>query len=201
MEKLRTIPQSTINKIRRNPKNSGLAYLEYGRYSEINEYSDREITEMIYGIYQSQRILLTDGDYFLNLNDVVKTTCKLEDVTYIQKPTKEDLKTNAHNSIRNIRTFYVSDYYLVTENKVAGNTEHKITTFLYKIGAINKGRNQFSNLFSCRNHYQTLQEFKAGLFPKDLYHPIKRYINGLFFNDDYRIGEFEVKSNFIIELP
>jgi len=201
MEKLRTIPQSTINKFRRNLKKSGLAYLEYGKYSDINEYTDREIMEMIYGIYRFRKTLLTDGDYFLNLNDVVKTVCKLEEVTYIQKPTKEDLKTNAHNSIRNIRTFYVSDYYLITEEEITGNTEHKITAFLYKVGAINKGRNQYSNLFSCSNYYKTLQVFKAGLFPKDLYHPIKRYINGLFFRDDYRIGEFEVKSNFTIELP
>lgn len=201
MEKLRTIPQSTINKIRRNPKESRLAYLEYGKFSDINKYSDREITELIYGIYKFQTILLTDGDYFLNLNDVIKSVCKLENVTYIQKPTKEDFKTNAHNSFRNIRTFYVSNYYLITEKEVCGTTEHKITAFLHKTGAINKGRNQFSNLFSCRNHYQTLQDFKNGLFLKDLYHPIKRYINGLFFNDDYRIGEFEVKSSFSIELP
>ena len=39
-----------------------------------------------------------------------------------------------------------------------------------------------------------MQSFKEGYFPKDLYHPIKRKINGLFFDDDYRINDFKVIS-------
>lgn len=199
MEQIRKIPQQVINKVRNSPQTSGLAFEKYGKHSDINKYSDREITEMLYGIYTDSKTILVDGDYFVNLNEVVEIVCVLDKATYYKRPTAEDFKTNAHNIIRNIRTFYVKDYFLVTSNPVAGQTRHKITNHLSKIGAIQPGRNEFSGLFSKRNHYQTLQHFKQGLFPKDLYHPIKRHINGQFFNDDYRLSDFKVETDFVVE--
>lgn len=199
MEQLRKIPQTRINKVRNSPQDSGLAFQQHGKYSDIKKYSDREITEMIYGIYTDTKMILVDGDYFIDLKDVTEIICVLDNATYIKKPTADNFKTNSHNSINNIRTYYIKDYFLVTKNEVAEQTRHKITNLLCKIGAIKQGRNEFIGLFSIPNDYQSLQTFKQGIFPKDLYHPIKRYINGLFFQDDYCIDNFKVESKFKIE--
>lgn len=199
MEKIKNIPQLTIRKIRRAPSDSGLHFKMFGRSTELSEYSDREITEMIYGIYKDKKIVAVDNGYFIDLNDVIEAVCALDKVSYFKKPTKEDLKTNRHNSIKNIRTFYIKDYLLVTKSKVNGTTKHSIANLLCKIGAINKGRKKFVGLYSTANHYQTLQAFGEGSVPKDLFHPIKRHINGLFFNDDYRISKFRVESKLKID--
>jgi hypothetical protein len=199
IEKLKTIPQGIINRVRNYPIESGLAFQKFGKYSDIKQYSDREITEMIYGLYTDKQMILVDGDYFVDLNDVIETICVLDKAAYHKEPTKEDFKTNLQNTVRNIRTFYVKDYILVTKIEVGGTTRHKITNLLYKIGAIREGQNKFIGLFSISNDYKTLHSFTQGLFPKVLYHPIKRYINGLFFQDDYHISNFNVESNFKIE--
>lgn len=200
MEKIKELPKSIINKVRKNPDKSGLAFKKYGKSPNIQDYSDREITEMIHGIYKDFQIILVDGDYFIDLNDVIETICVLDDVTYYKKPTEKDFTNNAHNNIKNIRTFYVKDYILVTKNEVSKNTKHKITNLLHKIGEIRQGRGIHYNQFSYPNDYKTLQSFRQGYFPKDLYHPIKRYINGLFFNDDYRISDFKVESKIRFEV-
>jgi len=41
--------------------------------------------------------------------------------------------------------------------------------------------------------YKVFQEFPKGLFDKDLFWPVKKGINGYFFNDDYRIDDFSVE--------
>lgn len=199
MERIRKIPQPRINEVRKAPKTSGLAFEMYGKHSDIKMYSDREISEMLYGIYSHSKIILVDADYFVNLSDVIETVCVLNKATYNKKPTSEDLNTNAYNTIRNIRTFYVKDYYLITKSTIAGKTRHQISNYLLRIGAIRQGRKEFKGLYSVSNQYQTMQKFKQGLFPKDLYHPIKRHINGLFFDDDYYISNFKVESKFVIE--
>lgn len=199
MEQLKTIPQALINKVRKSPIDSGLAFQQHGKYSDIKNYSDREITEMIYGIYTDTKMILVDGDYFIDLKDVVEIICTLDNATYIKKPTNDNFETNSHNTINNIRTYYIKDYLLVTKNEVAGTTRHKISNLLCKIGVIKQGRNEFNGLFSISNDYQSFQSFKQGLFPKDLYHPIKRYINGLFFQDDYCIDNFKVEGKLKIE--
>lgn len=198
MAQIRKTPQRIINKVRNSPDTSGIAYEKYGKHSDIKKYSDREISDMLNGIYTHSKTILVDGDYFVSLKEVTEIVCILDNATYYKKPTSEDLKTNAHNTIRNIRTFYVKDYYLITPPDSDGQTRHKITNYLSKVGAIRQGRNKFSGLYSNSNHYQTLQQFNLGLFPKDLYSPIKRHINGQFFNDDYYISDFRVESNFAI---
>lgn len=190
MEKLKSTSKSRINKIRKFPADSCLAFEKYGKSEDIMDYTEREISEMMLGIYKYTRTLLVD-DCFLDLTKVTKTKCVLERVTYYKKPNLEDYKTNSHNSINNIRTFYVKDYFLITDEKFFGTREHKITRYLHKIGFLRQGRNEFRGLYGIANEYKTLM---LGEYPKDLFHPIKRYINGLFFNDDYRISEFVLDS-------
>jgi len=200
MEELKLIPRYLINKVRNSPKSSGLAFNKIGFPKDLEGFSDYEIMEMMYGIYKKSLSLLVDGDYFIDLNDVIESVCELAEVTYFTPPTDKDFKTNHHNNIKNIRTFYVRDYFLVTRNEREGVAKHRISRYLVKVGAINPGRNRFAGLYSNRNYYKTLQDFQDGLFPKDLYYPIKKYINGLFFNDEYRISKFRVESSLKIEL-
>ncbi len=56
MEQIRKIPQTQIKKVRNSPQTSGLAFQKYGKHSDINKYSDSEITEMLYGIYQYSKL-------------------------------------------------------------------------------------------------------------------------------------------------
>ncbi|KQT29550.1 hypothetical protein ASG22_19695 [Chryseobacterium sp. Leaf405] len=195
MEKIKKIEKSKINKIYNQPEKSGLAYKLYGKSENINDYSEREINEMILGIYRDKKYLLVDGDYFVNLEEVVKSECSLQEVSYYKKPTLETFKDNSCNQIGNIRTFYVKDYYIITQEPIAGISKHRITKYLSRIGFLNTGRGKYNGLFSIANDYQTMQ---GGKYPKDLYYPIKRYINGLFFDDDYKISDFDVITSLII---
>lgn len=190
--------RATINRIRNFPLKSGLAYQRYGKSSDIKEYSDREITEMFHGIYKDDAKLLVDGDYFIDLYKVDEIICQLERVSYYKKPTAKDYETNAHNSICNIKTFFIKDYLLNTEIEFNGVTLHRISNFLHHLGAFNQRRDK-NGLYSISNDYNSLQSFKDGLFPKDLYHPIKKFINGLFFIDEYFISNFKVESKIRIE--
>lgn len=199
MEIKKKLSQSIINKIRNSPTTCGLAFEYYGKSSNIKDYSDKEITEMKYGIYKDTKMLLVDGDYFIDLMNVVESICTLKTVTYYKNPTLEDYKTNAHNTIDNIRTFYVKDYFLITKDPVNGIAKHRITRFLHKLGVIKNGRTQFRGLFSISNDHKTLQAFNHVDVPKDLFLPIKFYINGLFFNDDYYISNFQVQTEIKIE--
>lgn len=62
MEKLRQIPKYRINKIRKAPEQNGLIFRSHGKSSDINDYTDREIIEMLYGIYKYRKFLLVDGN-------------------------------------------------------------------------------------------------------------------------------------------
>lgn len=194
MEKLKKIDKSYLNKVRNAPNKSGLVFDQYGKSPNINDYTDREITEMVYGLYIDKKMLLVDGDYFIDLDDVVEVICELDQASYFKKPTREDYKTNRHNVISNIRTFYIRSYWLVTKEEVHGEKKHKITRLLFKIGAIRQGRNKLNKLYSVSNDYSVFQKFKQGLYPKDLYHPIKIFINELFYQDEYKISNFKVES-------
>ena len=200
MKKIKTLPESIINKIRSSPEKSGLAYAKYGKFPNILDYTFEEIAEMHFGIYRDKKILLSDGNGFINLKEVVEAICILDKVTYFKKPTQSDYETGNHNSIKNIRTFYVKDYVLVTESKTEGITHHKITRWLNDIGAIKKGRHEYSGLFSNKNSFMTLQRFNDILYPKELYHPIKKCVNELFFNHSGKVRNFRVESKIDIHL-
>ena len=116
-------------------------------------------------------------------------------MTYFKNPSLEDYKHNRHNKIENIRTFYIKDYYLISEKEIYGSKRHDITKLLRKLGALRSGKNNFRSLYGIRNDFKTKQNFKQGEFPKDLYDPIKVFINGLFFQDDYKISNFKVESS------
>lgn len=199
MSLLKMKSNAEIKRTRKNPNGSGIKFEEFGKSNKIYEYSDEEISEMLFGIYTHKKILLVDDDYFVEIDNVFQVICELEDVTYLKKPSLKDLKTNNHNKINNIRTFYVKDYYLISKDKFGGKTKHKISRFLTNIGVIRKGRNQFTGLYSNRNAYQTLQSYNGKKYPKDLYHPIKFYINDLFLGDQYKIDNFIVESKIMIE--
>jgi hypothetical protein len=142
----------------------------------------------------------TDGDYAINLNNVKSAYCTLEEVTYIKKPTQDDYKTGRHNIISNIKTFYIRNYFLVTEKPEGWDcTEHDVTKYLLRAKAIRKGSNNFRELYGIANVSISLQKFDKGLFPKDLFYPIKQFINIEFFNDDYKIKDFYVKSSINIK--
>jgi hypothetical protein len=199
MENLKRIDKRYIDKVRNTPEKCGLVFEKYGKSTKIDDYTDTEITEMVYGIYKDKKMLLVDGDYFIDLNTVTEIVCDLDKATYYKKPTREDYGTNNYNSISNIRTFYIKNYWLITDKEIGGTKKHKITRLLCKIGALRQGRNNFRDNYSISNDYKSFQTFKQGLYPKDLFHPIKRYINGLFFEDDYRLANFKVESRFKIE--
>lgn len=142
----------------------------------------------------------TDGDYLINLSDVKSAYCNLENVTYIKKPTQEDYKTGRHNIISNIKTFYIRNYFLVTEKPEGLHTnEHEITKYLWQAGAIQKGSNNYKELYRIANAYISLQKFERGAFPKDLFYPIKEFINITFFEDEYKISDFYVNSKIDIK--
>ncbi|MBL7813887.1 MAG: hypothetical protein JNL70_02690 [Saprospiraceae bacterium] len=196
--RIKSIPKSLINQVRSEPEKSGLQFRKFGKSYEIKDYSDSEIAEMIVGIYKEHKMLLTDNQYFIDLKEVKGFICVLKKVSYVKAQTEENIKEKLHNSIKNIRTFYIQDYFAITDKLIEGNKRHKITEYFYKVGAINKGRNENNNLFTTANDYQTLQVFEQGDYPKDLFHPIKQKINDLYFNDDYAISDFKVECDFVI---
>ncbi len=147
-----------------------------------------------------KEVFTTDGDYPINLNNVISAYCTLEDVTYIKKPTQEDYQTGRHNIISNIKTFYIRNYFLVTNKPEGwpGATEHAITKYLLRAKAFRKGSNNFKELYSIANGYVSFQKFERGMFPKDLFYPIKQFINGPYFQDDNKIKDFYIKT--VIEI-
>jgi hypothetical protein len=198
-EIIKLIPQAEINKIR-NMGSGGLQIQKHGKSPDIMDYSDVEISEMSYGIYKDTKMILTDGDYFINLNNVVEIVCVLDKVSYIRNPTQNDFETNKHNFIQNIRTFWVSGYYLITKDEVSGRKRHSISNLLYKLRAIKKGRNYFIGLYSVSNH-DLMRTFSQGDAPMSLYDPIQLYINSVIYGKSYCIDNFKVETDIKVTTP
>ncbi|WP_343559380.1 hypothetical protein [Sphingobacterium sp.] len=191
MEKIRTFQQYELNKIRKNGKESGLQFEKFGRSSNIMDYSDREINEMILGIYKDSKHLMVDGGYFINVSTVQKATCVLTDISYSRRI---KLDRTVPIKLKNIRNFYIQDYFLETSEKFSNSAKHKITGYLKKIGGISLGKGKYSHAYSIPNDFKT---FYHGI-PIDLFYPIQQYINGLFFGDDYHISTFDVVTDLTI---
>ncbi|MGE8426232.1 MAG: hypothetical protein ACN6O7_00075 [Sphingobacterium sp.] len=191
MEKIKTFQQHELNRIRKNWSDSGLAFEKLGRSSNIADYSDREINEMLLGVYKDSKHLMVDEGYFIDLSQAHKASCILVDVSYSRriKPAP-----NSILSLQDIRNFYIEDYFIETEEAFSNKNKHKITGYLKKIGGISLGKGQYNYLYSIPNDFKTF----FGDTPADLFYPIQRYINGLFFDDDYRISDFEVISKIVI---
>ena len=191
MEKIKTFQQHELNRIRKHWNDSGLAFEKLGRSSNISDYSDREINEMLLGIYKDSKHLMVDEGYFIDVAQAQKASCTLVDVSYSRR-IKPD--PNSALKLQDIRNFYVGDYFVETKEPFSDKQIHKVTGYLKKIGGISLGKGQYSHLYSIPNDFKTF----FGDSPADLFYPIQRYINGLFFDDDYRISNFEVISKISI---
>lgn len=180
-----------IRSVYEHPEKYLLKYKEYGKSDNIKDYSREEISEMLYGIYSHSGHLLVDGDYFINVKDVIQAGCTWKNVTLNKK-----LDLSNPILINEIRTFYVENYYLITRNSVNGINKHYINSYLSKIKVIRPGRGRFKGLYSIANIYQCVKLFPQGYVPKDLFHPIKFYFNDVFFNNQYKIDDFVVNTEF-----
>lgn len=181
---------SVIRRVYEHPENFGLRYKEFGKSDNIKDYSEDEISQMLNGVYTDSGYLLVDGDYFINVNEIIQAGCKLETVT-------SDVKLDLSEPIpiHLIRTFYVKNYYLVTQSNVGASNKHYISSYLYKKAKmIHLGHGRFRGLYSVANSYKSLQIFGDSYLPKDLFYPIKLAVNDLFFHDHYRIDDFIVDS-------
>lgn len=183
-----------INSLRTNAAKLGWRFKEYGKSNSINDYSNSEILEMERGIYSSSKMLLVDGDYFINMNDVTEIICQVEDVSLSKKIKVTEINGKAQHAIRSIRSFYVKNYILKTISTYEGKIEHGISRFLVNAGAIIRGRGKFTHLYCVVNQTQEIQSFEQGMFPKDLFFPIKFDINRPFFGNQYRLSNFRVES-------
>ncbi|MHA3044540.1 hypothetical protein JSO61_004260 [Riemerella anatipestifer] len=187
---VKLITEEKINQIKKNPEKFGINLELFEK--ELSYSSERKrISEVFYGAYIGNKLLKVDDNYFINVCTIEKAVCELEKVSLIDK-TKSV-------SIKNIRTFYVKNYYLHTSEEFNGKLKHQITEFLNKIGQLNKRILENGRLYSINNSYQAFQHYKNKKAPKDLYHPIKKGINDTFFRDDYKIDDFEVITNIQIE--
>lgn len=163
-------------------------FKKFGMSTNIHDYSREEMSEIVNGVYRKKKLLLTQGDYFVDLNEVISTECVLEDVRYYKRLSDKDYQNNKHKSLKAIRSFHVKHYYLITENEVNGSKKHEITKLLHKVGLIKRSTGKFPRYYSLKTYYKTLQNGN----PKDLFEPIKRFINGYLFDDEYRISDFRV---------
>jgi hypothetical protein len=126
MEKIKTFQQHELNRIRKNWSDSGLAFEKLGRSSNIADYSDREINEMLLGVYKDSKHLMVDEGYFIDLTQARKASCILVDVSYSRriKPAP-----NSVLSLQDIRNFYIEDYFIETEEAFSNRYKHKITGY------------------------------------------------------------------------
>ena len=193
MDYVNLASEKTLRAVRKNPMNFGLRYKEYGHSASILDYSDEKITEMLLGVYTDTKHLLVDGDYFIDMKDVIRTGCISEDVSYKKKPAL-NVDRAENYSINNIQYFYVKGYFLITKNEVNGRKKHFINSYLLKTKAIRPSRGKHEGLYCIKNERQFLQTFKDVDLPKELFRVIQFFINSTFFRDQYKIREFMVES-------
>ena len=82
------IKHNSINKIknaRKNPEKYGLEYKRYGEFDDIEKYSNEDIFLMLIGAYVKRGFLRVDGNYFINVKNVVSSGCTLIDVEFNKK--------------------------------------------------------------------------------------------------------------------
>jgi len=131
---------------------------------------------------------MVDEGYFIPVDNVIKIQCALSDVTFLKGNQKINDIQHLNELISSIRTFYIKDFFLITENKVNESNQHRITDYFYKMGAYNRARGKNSSFYNIPNDTKLL--FKN--YPIDLYHPIKRYIGEIFYRDGQNVFDFEV---------
>lgn len=164
-----------IKDARKNPEKYGLEYKKYGEFDDIQKYSDEELYLMLIGAYVKSGFLRVDGNYFINVKDVIGTGCTLIDF----EPNKE--------------YFYLKDYYLITKDSINGNTKHTINSFLAGTKVIRQNKSS-EKLYKLINNDNFYRYFSNGRYPKMLFHPIKAYFNRIFWDNDYKISDFVVDN-------
>lgn len=195
--KIKLIDKQLINKIKYKKEDNKLLFGLFGKYDSVSQYTDEEISEMYYGIYKDRKILVSDDGEIVEMNKISSGCCKLSGITYIDS---KDRKSNMNINISQVKAFKIEDYFL-EESDIIGNIhQYKISELLSKLGALKKMKSEFGNYYCIQNSYKELQSFNKCLIPKDLYQPIKLYINGLFFNDHYYIDNFRIESRFIFDI-
>ena len=187
----RAVHKKIVSNFKLNPDSSGIPYKEYGKSINPKEYKDDEIIAMYCGFYSHQNIVMLE-DIPVKLDGSEEIICKLEQVTFHNKSKVDKLGEWASGNfgIKNVRTFYVSDYILKKEDD-----EYNLSRILVKAGGIKKGRGQYLRYYSVGNYDKTFKSFTQGKYPTDLFHPIKRYFNSNVSVDDYFIRNFRVESD------
>lgn len=185
------IPRTLIDKIRTNPKGNGIV-LEYISLKDFNNYTGREISEMYLGIYRQKKILKVDEGYFIEMKNVKRVVCDCIDIASSQKHI--EIKTNEvdNSQIKDIKDFWIKDYYLITKTKYNGQTKHKITDLLCKLSGLKRGIHNGTSSLKINNQYDSLINLKPKPIPKSLFEPIRIYINRLFFKEDYYLKNFRL---------
>lgn len=191
--------QRVFRKYRAGNTRYDRSYYPKGKEHDPEMLTDQEITEMSYGFFKDKKAILT-GDYFIDMNKVVGAFCTLHDVSYFKTPTRLDYKTDNHCTIGNIRTFYLRDFILITEEPINNQIYHRITNNLLSAGAILKGNASHRDLSRVFNKNKTLQNFHRGYAPTDLFAPIKLYINDFFFEDSYKVDDFFIETSIQIKM-
>ena len=183
---------NVITKVYNHPENYGLRYKEYGHSENIKDYSTREISQMLKGVYLHKNHLLVDGDYFIDVNDVIQAGCTLKSVTsYLRLDLSKPIPA------KSVRTFYMENYYLITRNKINGTNKHSINSFLIKMKALRPGHGNFRGLYALTNYYK-FRPFKQEPFPKNLSYPISLFFKDLFFKNQDKKTDFIVDSQLTI---
>lgn len=174
-----------IKDARKNPEKYGLEYKKYGEFDDIQKYSDEELYLMLIGAYVKSGFLRVDGNYFINVKDVIGTGCTLFDIELNKK------KLSVPYII--IKNFYLKDYYLITKDSINGNTKHTINSFLAGTKVIRQNKSP-EKLYKLINNDNFYRYFSNGRYPKMLFHPIKAYFNRIFWDNDYKISDFAVNN-------
>jgi len=155
----------------------------------INQISKEDLNTNI-SLYTKQESLLVDGNYFINVKDVIQTGCTLETIDSTKKidPTQPIIVTD-------IKTYFFKDYYVITKDSTNRTIKHTINSYLTKKKVLHLNKTRFSGLYGLKNNDTQFINFTNGIFPKILFHPIKFYFNRIFFYDQYYISDFIVDTN------
>ncbi len=152
-----------------------------------------DIWKQCLGIDFERETLRTDNGDIIAMNRIVAAFCTLKKVTSNPKYTINEV------SIKHIRTFYMENYFVetATDNEHQRKVAYPISLLLYKLNLIHKGRKPFHEWYYISNRYQHLQNFQRGLFPKDLFYPIK-LLNGMLYGDEYHVRNFQVQGDITV---
>lgn len=198
--KIQLINKSLINKIRDVGGKDILLFEISEKYDfesdSYEKYDDQEISLMYYGAYVDRKLLISDEGKIININKVKSIYCDIAEIKSIKNVDIDD-KFNIIN-ILDVKSFYINSY-IIEEIDWNGNIiQHNISRFLANIGAIKKDPKSMK-YYIIQNNSRELQQFNNILLPKDIFFPIKFYINGLFYNDHYYFSDFKIHGPYLFK--